>query len=42
VRHAGTSLVEGGNVPGSDEWTRLIAKAQLSDAGDYDVVVNNG
>ena len=40
-RRNGVNLIEGGTIAGSDERTLLIANAQLSNAGDYDVVVNN-
>ena len=41
-RRNGTNLVEGGSVAGSDERTLLISSAQLTDAGNYDVVISNG
>lgn len=41
-RRNGANLIEGGDVSGSDERTLRIANAQLTDAGNYDVVLNNG
>jgi len=40
-RRNGANLIEGGDISGSDEATVLIANADLADAGNYDVIVQN-
>jgi poly(beta-D-mannuronate) lyase len=40
-RKNGANLIEGGDISGSDEATVLIANADLVDAGNYDVIVQN-
>ncbi|MDF7806560.1 chondroitinase-B domain-containing protein [Pontiellaceae bacterium B12219] len=40
-RYNGVNLVEGGEVSGADDRILSIANVQLSDAGNYDVILNN-